>query len=232
MKFLKRYKDTEYFYTDKFIYAKKDGQLYKLALFDKHFYKLRLYKRIPILEIDGVRMHLVCNFNTPLDYSKEVVDRLRIKRCDAVLDTCMGLGYTAIAAAMKSGSVVTCELNNAVVALAKWNPWSNGLFSSGNIKMIYGDVAHKIKGFREKSFDVIIHDPPRFSHAPQLYSSQFYLELYRVLRKNGRLYHYVGSVGAVIKGRKIENEVANRLKHTGFRNIQFLPRLQGLLAMK
>lgn len=229
MKFLTSRNGIEYYYTDKFMYAKKKGTEYKLALFDNHFYKLRVYNRVPILEIDGVRMQLVRDFRSPLDYSKEVVQSLRIRKDDIVLDTCMGLGYTAMAAAKYAQKVVTCELSSAVLQLAKWNPFSSGLFSSQNIDIKQGDISSLIGGFKEKSFGVIIHDPPRFSHAPALYSSPFYRELLRVMRRGARLYHYVGSVGAA-KGRKIEDEVAKRLETAGFRNISFNTKLQGLFA--
>ncbi|MFA6531158.1 MAG: methyltransferase domain-containing protein [Candidatus Micrarchaeia archaeon] len=233
MKFLLKYKGADYFYTDKWIYAKKpgDAEMTKLALFDNHLYKLRLFNKIPILEIDGLRMHLVRDFKTPLDYSKEVVKKLDIGKKDDVLDTCMGLGYTAIEAAKYSAKVTTCELNPAVVALAKWNPWSDGLFSLGNIQMVQGDSADLIKGFKDKSFDVIIHDPPRFSHAPQLYSLSFYRELFRVCRKGARVFHYVGSLGEN-RGRVINTEVGNRLRQAGFSSIEINAKAQGLFFRK
>jgi len=231
MKFFGRYGGIEYYHTSNFLYAKKDGELYKLALFDKHFYKLRLYNRVPILEIDGVRMHLVKNFSSPLDYAREVAKQLHLSKNDVVLDTCMGLGYTAMEAAKYTERVVTCELHRAVVQLAKWNPFSKGLFTK-NIEIQQGDVASLINWFKDKTLDAIIHDPPRFSHAPQLYSSSFYRELFRICKKRARLFHYVGSVGKNIKGRSIENEVSKRLEVTGFKDIRYIPRLQGLIFKK
>lgn len=225
------FKGAEYYYSGSWIYAKKDGETIKLGLFDRRMFKLRLYNRIPILEIDGLRMQLVRDFATPLDYSKEVVRALGIGKNDEVLDTCMGLGYTAIEAAKYGRKVTTCELHPAVVALAKWNPWSDKLFSSGNIDMLQGDVADKIKGFKDKTFDAIIHDPPRFSHAPQLYSSSFYAELLRVCKKGARVFHYVGAVGEN-KGRAIGTEVSRRMRLAGFRNTSMNARLQGVLCVK
>ena len=192
MKFFLSKNGIEYYYTDKFLYARKDGQEYKLALFDRHFYKLKLYNRIPVLEINGLRMQLVKDFKSPLDYSKEIASRLRIGKNDIVLDTCMGLGYTAIAASKFAQKVITCELSNAVIQLAKWNPFSSDLFSpNSHIEIKQGDAASIVGGFKDKEFDVVIHDPPRFSLAPQLYSSSFYQELFRITKKNARLFHYV-----------------------------------------
>ncbi len=233
MKFLLSKNGIEYYYTDKFMYAKKKGELFKLALFDRHFYKLRLYNRVPILEIDGLRMQLVRDFKSPLDYAKTVTNQLLHakgqKPTAIVLDTCMGLGYTAIAAAKYAQKVITCEISSAVLQLAKWNPFSSDLFT-GNIEIKQGDISSLINGF-DKIFDIVIHDPPRFSHAPQLYSSSFYQELYRVSKSKAKLFHYVGSVGRE-SGRKIENEVGKRLEAAGFRNIKFDARLQGLFFGK
>ena len=221
----------EYYADDRFIYAKKGDEEYKLALFDNGFYKLRLWKGIPILEIDGLRMHLVKDFKTPLDYSKLVVKELRVKNGDFVLDTCMGLGYTAIEAYDHGASVTTCEISRAVLTLAKWNPFSQKLFNNEKITIIEGNIAEKIKAMPDSSFDAIIHDPPRFSTAGELYSLEFYSQLYRVLKKGGKLFHYVGSLGKG-KGRKIEEEVAKRLKEAGFGKIRFESKLQGLIAIK
>lgn len=231
MKFIMRYKGAEYYYTDKWVFAKKGRELTKLAVFDQHLYKLRMYAKVPILEIDGLRMHLVRDFKTPLDYAKAVVKELDLRRNDKVLDTCMGLGYTAIEASKVAERVVTCEYNAAVVALARWNPWSDKLFGGSGIEMLQGDVADKIKGMEDKTFDAVIHDPPRFSLAPQLYSLDFYRELNRVCKKNAKLFHYFGSVGEN-KGRNIGSEVVNRLKQAGFKDFKMHERTQGVFFRK
>ena len=211
------------------IYVEKGDAKHILSIFDEHLYKLRLFKGIPILEIDGLRMHLVKDFENPLQYSREIVRKLRIKPEDRVLDTCMGLGYTAIAAS-KAKKVITVELNEPVKKLAEWNPWSKMLFL-GKIEIKMGDVFEEVKQLKDKFFSVIIHDPPRFSNAPLLYSLKFYQELYRIARPGARIYHYVGSVGQA-KGRKIAEEVEKRLKMAGFSVINYDKKLQGLVFRK
>lgn len=256
MKFLTRKGDVEYFSNDKFIYAKENKDVLKLALFDNGFYKLRLVNGIPILEIDGLRMNLVKGFKTPLHYPQEVskilfqktenrTDRTsqrsmvhgkekpshRKQKTGSCLDTCTGLGYTAIEAAKNARSVVTCEVSDAVLTLAQWNPWSQDLFENKRIELINASISNEIKKMKSNRFDTIIHDPPRFSKAGELYSFEFYVELLRVMRSGSRLFHYVGSVGKH-KGRKIHQEVSARLKKAGFRNIRYRPKLQGLYAEK
>lgn len=235
-KFFCKSRDGSMTYSDdgSFIYAEKDGVVVRLDLFAGHYYKLRPYNGVPILEIDGLRMQLVRDFRTPLDYSTEVVRGLKIppKGDAVVLDTCMGLGYTAMAAAKSPGvkTVVTCEVSPAVITLAKWNPLSDPLWDK-NIVVMEGSAAELLKQFADGTFPFIIHDPPRISHAPELYSSNFYWELHRVCAKGGRLFHYVGSVGKG-KGRDIGAEVTERLIAAGFREVRGAPKLQGLFACK
>lgn len=223
-----------------FIYAEKDGVVMRLDMFAGHYYKLRPYNGVPLLEVDGLRMQLVKDFKTPLDYSSEVVKGLQIpqkpqnERDCVALDTCMGLGYTAIALAKRGGvkSVVTCELSEAVITLAKWNPFSDMVFAKDSkIVLMDGSIAERIKSFESGMFSYIIHDPPRFSHAPELYSATFYAELYRVCKKGARIFHYVGSVGKT-KGRRIDKEVEKRLLAAGFHSIRYVAKLQGMFATK
>lgn len=230
MDFFYESKDAKFSSDNKFIYAHIGEDKIKLALFDEHFYKLKLHNGVPILEIDGLRMHLVKDFKNPLDYSKKVVKLLGVKG-GMVFDSCMGLGYTAIEASKTADKVVTCEKNKAVITLAQWNPFSDKLFSDKNIVVLNNDSLSQIKEFKSNMFDWIIHDPPRFSHAPDLYSNEFYLEMFRVAKKGSRIFHYVGSVGKN-KGRSIEKEVESRLKECNFRNIYYDKTLQGLLFEK
>jgi len=212
------------------IYVEKGERRHILSMFDGHLYKLRLYNGVPILEIDGLRMHLVKDFETPLDYSREVVKGLGIKPGDSVLDTCAGLGYTAIEASKKSKKVVTFEISRQVLELAEWNPWSEKLFGKG-IETRIGDIAQEIKNLENGSFSAIIHDPPRFSKAPQLYSAVFYAELYRIAAPGARIYHYTGSVGK-LRGRRMADEVERRLKRAGFADFRRDERLQGMFFRK
>ncbi len=225
---------------DSFYLCDENGNLYykkssrakpvKLSLFLGHFYNLRLYRGVPVLEIDGLRMQVMKGFESPLGYAEAVVRTLGVKKNQFVLDTCMGLGYTAIAAAEKGAKVVTVEYSEAVLRLAQYNPMGRALFNDKNITVMAGDIAEKIKEFKDGTFHCVIHDPPRMSHAPHLYSIGFYRELKRILKPGARLYHYVGSFG-VRRRRNIAAEVSERLARAGFRKIRRLPSLQGLVCV-
>jgi predicted methyltransferase len=64
--------------------------------------------------------------------------------------------------------------------------------------------------------DAILHDPPRFGIAGELYSQALYDQLARVLRRGGRLFHYTGAPNRLTSGRDVPGEVAKRLRAAGF----------------
>src|SRR5260370_23225122 len=118
----------------------------------------------------------------------------------SVLDTATGLGYTAILAARTAESVTTIELDPGVQAIAQLNPWSQGLFANPKIMQVMGDAYEVVPTFADKSFDRIMHDPPTLKLAGELYSGAFYHELYRILKRGGRLFHYIGDPNRKARG--------------------------------
>ena len=79
-----------------------------------------------------------------------------------------------------------------------------------------GVVSDTVKSFEADSFSVILHDPPRFALAGELYSESFYRELYRVLREGGRMLHYIGSPGSKYRGKDLISGIQRRLDNCGF----------------
>ncbi len=79
------------------------------------------------------------------------------------------------------------------------------------------------------SVDAILHDPPRFGIAGELYSQAFYDQLARVIKRRGKLFHYTGSPNKLTSGRDVPNEVTKRLQHAGF---MVTSNGDGLLALK
>jgi predicted methyltransferase len=88
--------------------------------------------------------------------------------------------------------------------------------AAGGLTLVSGDVAVAIAGLPDQSFDAVLHDPPRFGIAGELYSQVFYDHLARVLRPRGLLFHYTGTPNKLTSGRDVPNEVANRLRTAGF----------------
>jgi len=197
------------------IFMVADGKLISLSISGRHFYKLVFIGlgRPPTLEIDGIHMHRIKDI-TP---DRDAWMKVRLcgdLRCRRVLDTCMGLGYTAITALrMGACSVVTVEIDENVVELARLNPWSREL-GDERIDFRLGDITNLVEEFQGE-FDAIIHDPPRFSLAGELYGLEFYRKLNRALRRGGRLVHYVGQPG-IVRGKAIRRGVVKRLREAGF----------------
>jgi predicted methyltransferase len=115
--------------------------------------------------------------------------------------------------------VITIEKDENVILIAKQNPFSRDLFDNEKIELIIGDVFWEVQKFNDKYFNFIIHDPPRISIAPELYSLEFYRQLFRILKDNGRVLHYVGRPG-VRQGKNYLKGMIERLRLAGFSRIK------------
>ncbi len=182
----------------------------------------------PTITLSGIAMHRIRGIDpwTDTKLKLKAIGRIRGK----VLDVCTGLGYTAIQASEQAESVLTVELDPTVLETAAMNPWSRELFESEKITAVIGNAADIVAGMPAGWFDFVIHDPPLFGLAGELYSLQFYKMLWRVLRKGGRLFHYVGNPDSKMSG-NVTKGAANRLQEAGFRVIR-KPAAFGLLALK
>jgi predicted methyltransferase len=188
-------------------------ELKPIAFFSEEsnkFYKLLPTQDWPTVCIGSVPMHRV---NSPRKDAENKIDLL--KPYGSVLDTCMGLGYTAILAAKTAQAVITFEQDENISFMAKINPLSQELFSAKNIEIRPGDISLEIKKVKDAYFDCIIHDPPTFKLSPQLYSISFYQELKRVLKKGGRFFHYT-PLYKVRQGVNFPAKIKEKLKNTGF----------------
>ena|SRR3989338_5993141 len=198
----------------------RDNSLLKIQLFSDEtnkFYKLVPTRDAPTIEISGIRMHVTKQFSPMEDTKKKIESIAPVK--GAVLDTCMGLGYTAILSSKYADSVITCEKDENVIEVAKHNPWSKELFENKKINIINTDILEEAKFFKDETFNAIIHDPPRLGLASELYSLEFYRHLFRILKKDGRLYHYTGYPGSRFRQVDLIGNVTKRLKKAGFRQV-------------
>lgn len=167
----------------------------------------------PTFEIDGIKMHPTEHVSPYQDAERKV--GLLQPAGKTILDTCGGLGYTAAACLKeKAQRILSFEKNADVIWLRGINPWSPR--PGGALELTHGDVTEHIPQIPDGSIDAILHDPPRFGIAGELYSQNFYDHLARVLRKRGRLFHYTGSPNRLTTGRDVPNEVAKRLRKAGF----------------
>jgi predicted methyltransferase len=167
----------------------------------------------PTFEIDGIKMLPTARISPTADAERKVA--LIQPRGKRILDTCGGLGYFA-ACCLGGGArqVLSYEKSADVIWLRSLNPWSPG--HDARLTLTEGDVIEQIGALPSASFDAVLHDPPRFGIAGELYAQAFYDALARVLTRRGRLFHYTGAPNRLTSGRDVPNEVAKRLQRAGF----------------
>ena len=167
----------------------------------------------PTFEIDGIKMLPTAQVS-PYEDARSKVERVQ-PRGKVILDTCGGLGYFA-AWCLQGGAarVLSFEKDPDVIWLRGLNPWSPP--AGEGLALTLGDIAAEIAALPGESVDAILHDPPRFGIAGDLYSQAFYDHLARVIRRGGRLFHYTGAPNRLSRGRDLPSEVARRLGLAGF----------------
>jgi predicted methyltransferase len=171
----------------------------------------------PTFEIDGIKMLPTAHVSPYADARRKV--GLIQPRNKVILDTCGGLGYFAAWCLIgQAAQVFSYEKNPDVIWLRSLNPWSPQLDDETNnrLTLTQADIAEQIAVLPSESVDAILHDPPRFGIAGELYSQVFYDHLARMLKRKGKLFHYTGAPNKLTTGRDVPNEVAARLRRAGF----------------
>ncbi len=192
-------------------------------------YGLMPTETAPTMLISGLPMHRIKGTDPHKDTLAKIKAIAPIT--GRVLDTCTGLGYTAIEAAKTAERVITVELDPTAQKMARVNPWSRSLFDDPKIEQITGDAFEVITSFDDGDFHVILHDPPMLSLAGELYSGEFYAECFRVLRRNGKLFHYIGDPDSR-SGARTTRGVVRRLQEAGFTRVVPKPQAFGVAAYK
>lgn len=213
-------------------YSVQDGRIWKIQLFSEQLnrlYSLMPTSGPPTMLISGIPMHRIKDID-PLQDTKNKIKTIA-PATGRILDTATGLGYTAIMAARTAEQVVTIELDPTVLEICRLNPWSRELFTQTNIEQRMGDAFDVTETLATESFARIIHDPPTFSLAGHLYSMDFYRELLRVLKRKGRLFHYIGDPKSK-SGSAITRGVVRRLGEAGFQRVVAKPQAFGVVAFK
>lgn len=214
---------------DNKIFILKDNHLNPLEVRSDGYYKLVPTQTAPTLEINGIKMHRSKDIDPLVD--AKIKTALVVKPGDTVLDTCGGLGYSAFGA-LKAGAskVISTEKNRSVIHLRQLNPW---LETHPGLEFIQADINQYITSVKDGYFNSIVHDPPRFSSSTgDLYGKKFYHELFRILKRPGRLFHYTGSPKRVKQNDRFLKNTQKRLEQAGFKKVLFKKKLQGFSAQK
>ncbi|MBW3015553.1 methyltransferase domain-containing protein [Candidatus Woesearchaeota archaeon] len=197
---------------DKNCYVLVDGKLRKVQWIgeDTRFlYKLVPTSNKPILQVSGTSMH-----------KKDFVIRVENEKLKGhVLDAGTGLGYTAIAASETADKVITVELDQNVIEMQKLNPWSKELFESNKIDARVGDIVVWLKKFKDDEFDYLILDGGTPKSSGDFFSLKNYKEAYRVLKKGGKLFHYLPKP-QIKAGRDFAAECVKRMEKVGFKLVE------------
>lgn len=213
-------------------YRVQNDELQRIEAYSETFnryYSLMPTKSAPTMLISGIPMHRIKD----TDPYKDTLSKVKAVQplVGQVLDTTMGLGYTAVEASRTADHVTTIELDPAVVDICRQNPWSQALFDHPKITRLVADVYDLIQEFDDQTFSRILHDPPMFSLAGDLYSAAFYAQMYRVLRSSGRVFHYIGDPQSR-SGRNVTRGVVRRLQESGFKRVKPYPQAFGVVAYK
>ncbi len=200
------------------------------------YYKLVPTDTVPTLEINGIKMHRSKDIDPLTD--ARLKTKLVVKAGDQVLDTCGGLGYSAVFA-LKAGAkkVISTEKSRPVIQIRNQNPWlqarEDDRIDLGRIDLVNADIIRYIRNLDDLAFDAVIHDPPRFTSATgELYGKEFYSQLFRVMKPVSRLFHYTGSPKKIKHQDRFIKNAMKRLEQVGFSKVVFNDRLQGIHALK
>lgn len=210
----------------------KDGIITKVQVFSEftqRHYTLMPTASAPTMLISGIPMHRIKDTNPHDDTLSKVKALAPV--AGSVLDTATGLGYTAIEMSKTAQDVTTIELDPAAQEIARANPWSRALFDNPKITQLIGDSFDQIEDFEDHSFARVLHDPPTFALAGDLYSLDFYRQLFRVLKPKGRLFHYIGDLNST-SGARVSKGALKRLQEAGFKRVERHNQAFGLLAYK
>lgn len=217
---------------DDVLYVVDENILKKAAMFSdktQFYYKLFPTSDWPTLMLSSTPMHRYTKISPKKDTETKINELSPVK--GVVLDTCGGLGYTAIMAAKTADKVIVFERDSNVIHMASFNPYSELLFNNPKIELRKEDVLDGITTLKNAAFDRVIHDPPTFKYSPDLYSKEFYKELYRVMKKDAILYHYAPSPHKT-RGEEFQLRIVKNLKTIGFKEVTYHEKSSGVRAVK
>ena len=200
----------------------------------------------------GARLEAQQKFVVPSElYRKLQTSNIKL------LDICFGLGNNSLAALCAAAGaehkldITALEMDKRVVRAAAqfFQPletdsvnWMNilkqlvntdtCLLSPATLKLLWGDARWLIQSLENESFDIVFHDPFSSQHCPELWTVEFFQQLYRVMKPDGVLLTYSSSlpvrgamreagfeIGETIPGHQMGNgtiAAKNKTALTGF----------------
>ena len=172
----------------------------------------------PILEISGIRMQE----GDPVETGKTKVGLLKVREGMKVLEICTGLGYCTHQLVKRNCIVKTVEFDSNVIEMARHTKHFKEV--EEKVEIVMGDGFEVVQELAEQGekFDRILHDPPRFTRAPELYSQIFYNNVHKIMAKDGVFVHYVGNPYSKNKKRSFIPGIIQRLRNAGFKKIEHI----------
>ncbi len=216
------------------VYMVMDDELAKVTWFapeTNKVYTLRATGSWPALEISGILMHRIKDTDPKKDAESKIATIAPTR--GRGLETCCGLGYSAILGARTADKVTVFEIDPEVLRMTRLNPYSSPLHDpDGNIEVRNESILDGIADLPDDWFDYIVHDPPTLAVAGDLYGDDFYRQLLRTLRPGGRLFHYTGDPGSRSRRQDLPGSVKHRLAGLGFSRVRLEPEALGVSAVK
>jgi tRNA U34 5-methylaminomethyl-2-thiouridine-forming methyltransferase MnmC len=71
---------------------------------------------------------------------------------------------------------------------------SSFITQNSSLSIRWGDARWLIQGLEDKSFDIVFHDPFSSQHCPELWTVEFFQQLYRVMKPDSVLLTYSSSL--------------------------------------
>lgn len=157
----------------------------------------------------GARLEARKKFVDPSGLAK------KSKTCDLkLLDICFGLGTNSLEALCAAGpehtlEITALEMDQRIVRAAAehfqfhesdpvdWKKTLDELLSTGwsatgnhQLKICWGDARRLIQNLPDGIFDLVFHDPFSSQHCPELWTMEFFQQLFRVMKPDGILLTY------------------------------------------
>jgi radical SAM protein (TIGR01212 family) len=136
-----------------------------------------------------------------------------------LLDVCFGLGNNSLAAFGTAENtnhrldVIALEMDKRVVraasecfqtletdpvnwrtVLSELHSHSSFITQNSSLSLLWGDARYLIQKIPDNSMDVVFHDPFSSQHCPELWTVEFFQQLYRVMKPDGVLLTYSSSL--------------------------------------